>query len=59
MKQKLLEKYPDMLSDSLSPIHMHTPDGHMHISMDKDATPHPPEAYRSDTSPRLIVLCKT
>ena len=40
MKQKLLEKYPDTLSDSLSSIPMKTPDGHMHINMDKDATPH-------------------
>ena len=40
MKQKLLEKYPDTLSDLLSPVPMQTPDGHMHINMDKDATPH-------------------
>ena len=40
MKQKLLEKYPETLSDSLSPIPMRTPDGHMHISMDQHATPH-------------------
>ena len=40
MKQKLLDKYPEALSDSLSPIPMRTPAGHMHISMDKDATPH-------------------
>ena len=40
MKQKLLEKFPDTLSDSLSPVPMRTPDGHMHISMDQHATPH-------------------
>ena len=40
MKKNLLEKYPDTLSDSLSPIPMRTPDGHMHISMDNNATPH-------------------
>ena len=40
MKQKLLEKYPDALSDSLSPVPMQTADGYMHINMDKDATPH-------------------
>ena len=40
MKQKLLEKFPDTLSDTLSPAPMHTPDGHMHISMDQHATPH-------------------
>ena len=40
MKQKLLEKFPDTLSDSLSPIPMCTPDGHMHINMYQHATPH-------------------
>ena len=40
MKQKLLDKFPDPLSDTLSPVPMPTPDGHMHISMDNNATPH-------------------
>ena len=40
MKQKVLEKYPNTLSDSLSPIPMRTHDGHMHINMDQHATPH-------------------
>ena len=30
----------EMLNDSLSPIPMRTPDGHMHISVDQHATPH-------------------
>ena len=40
MKQKLLDKFPDTLSDTLSPVPMHTPNGHMHISTDQNATPH-------------------
>ena len=40
MKQRLLEKYPDTISDSLTPVPMRTADGYMHINMDKDATPH-------------------
>ena len=34
MKQRLLERLPETLSDSLSPVPMHTASGHMHISMD-------------------------
>ena len=38
MKQKLLERFPDTLSDSLSPVPMHTANGNMHINMDQAAT---------------------
>ena len=40
MKQRLLDKFPDTLSDSLSPVPMQTSSGHMHINMDHSATPH-------------------
>ena len=40
MKQSLLDKFPETLSDSLSPVPMKTADGDMHISMDRDAIPH-------------------
>ena len=40
MRQRLLERYPDTLSDSLSPVPMHTASGNMHISMDQAAVPH-------------------
>ena len=40
MKQKLLDKFPYTLSDSFSPVPMHTPNGNMHISMAQNATPH-------------------
>ena len=40
MKQRLLDKFPETRNDSLSPVPMQTPNGHMHISMDNTATPH-------------------
>ena len=37
-----IAKFPDTLSDTLSPVPMKTADGHMHIyvHVDKDAVPH-------------------
>ena len=47
MKQQLLEKYPDTLSNSLSPIPMRTLDGHMHISCLLYTSPSPRDRQKS------------
>ena len=59
MKQRLPDRFPDTLSDSLSPVPMQTASGHMHINMDHSAIPHQevvarriPLRYKSQTDSR-------